>query len=79
MSLPEDDKFICNHYPKIKGTKSWKENQGIVSQMNLCQVSMIEMKSKYYGLKWNQIIVIDIWILYDCVLSKKETKLIMNY
>jgi len=67
MSLSEDDKFICNHrYQGLKG------NQDIVSQMSICQVSMIEMKQKYYGLKWNQIIVIDIWILYDCVWVKKN-------
>jgi len=41
------------NYPGLKG------NQGIVMQMDLYGVSMIEMKSKYSGLKWNLIIVIE--------------------
>jgi len=70
MSLSKDDIFICNHYDwlEIKGTEGWND----VRQMNLCKVNMIEMKSMYCGLEWNRIIVIDIWILYDCVSVKRE-------
>jgi len=35
-----------------------KENQGIVLQMDLSRVNVIEMKQKYFRLKWNPMILI---------------------
>ena len=72
MILSKDDKFICNHYDwhEIKSTKGRKKIK--VCEKNESRSSEYDWNEiKVVWLKWNWIIVIAIWILYEC-LSKNN-------